>query len=171
MSGSHMSEVYLQESGTDKTKAGRPQGEQEAIRKAMNLLLYRSRSERELRDRLLQAEFSEEATETAIAYVKSFGYVNDARFAEQYCISESGRKSRACLRMELQKKGIADDLISCALDALETDESELVAALLEKRYGQPHRMDEAEQRKAYGYLGRRGFSASVIRTALRTYQA
>ena len=56
--------------------------EKEAIRKAMRLLVSRDRSEQELRDRLAREGYDPESAEAAIEYVKSYGYVNDRRYAE-----------------------------------------------------------------------------------------
>ena len=47
--------------------------------KALRLLERIDRTEAQLREKLLQAEFDSEMVEKAIAYVKSFGYINDER--------------------------------------------------------------------------------------------
>jgi regulatory protein len=153
---------------------GRDRGEgrsKEAMRKAMHLLMNRDRSEQELRDRLAQAGFEEPETEEALAYVKSYGYVNDRRYAENYVISAGGKKSRRMLRSFLEEKGVADDLIEAALDQLPEDETELVTGLLLKKAGPPHSMDEKELRRVFAYLARKGFTSSDIWRALREYQA
>lgn len=53
-----------------------------ARKKAMRLLEHMDRTEKGLTDKLRQAEFSQEAVEDAIAYVKSYGYINDAVMPE-----------------------------------------------------------------------------------------
>ena len=67
----------------------------EAVRRAMRLLMSRDRSERELLERLGREGFGPEETGTALEYVKSYGYVNDRRYAENYVMSAGGKKSRA----------------------------------------------------------------------------
>ena len=42
------------------------------------------RTEAQLREKLLQAEFSPELVEEAVAYVKSFGYIDDERYVRNY---------------------------------------------------------------------------------------
>ena len=54
----------------------------EARKKALKKLLVRDRSEKELREILRREGFQEAETEDAVEYVKSFGYVNDRRYAE-----------------------------------------------------------------------------------------
>ena len=63
------------------------------------------RTEKGLTDKLRQAEFSPEAVEDAIAYVKSYGYINDARYARTYISFRMESKSRQKILSELQMKG------------------------------------------------------------------
>ena len=51
----------------------------QAKKKAMDLLLHNDRTEAELRERLLRKEFDADSVEDAVAYVKSFGYIDDER--------------------------------------------------------------------------------------------
>ena len=144
--------------------------EKEAIRKAMRLLVSRDRSEQELRERLAREGYDPEAAEAAIDYVKSYGYVNDRRYAENYVMSAGSKKSRAALRSFLQEKGIAGEEIESALEELPGDETELIGQLLVKKAGQPHKMEEKELRRALGYLARKGFSSGDIWKVIREYQ-
>lgn len=143
----------------------------EAVRKAMQLLMAKDRSEQELRGRLAQAGFDPEATEEALDYVKSYGYVNDRRYAENYVISAGSKKSRRMLRALLEEKGIPEELTEEALAKLPEDETQLVADLLVKKAGPPHPMEEKEQRRIFAYLARRGFASADIWRVLREYQA
>ncbi len=146
-------------------------GSKAAVRKAMQLLLARERSEEELRGRLTQAGFEPEETEEALNYVKSYGYVNDRRYAENYVISAASKKSRRMIRSYLEEKGLAEEEIERALADLPEDETPLVASLLVKKAGPPHPMEEKELRRVFAYLARKGFPSSDIWRALREYQA
>ena len=42
--------------------------------------------------------------------------------------------------------------------------------LVRKKAGDPHRLDDRELRRTYGYLARKGFSSSVIWGAIQRYQ-
>lgn len=143
----------------------RPPAEQ----KAMELLLYRFRSEHELKKKLLEREYTEEETDKAIEYVKSCGYLNDRTFAEQYAASRGSSKGRAALRRELKGKGISEDIIEEVLAELPEDETETIYSLIEKRAGRPHRMEDKEYRRIFAYLARRGFSGSGIHKAMKEY--
>ena len=145
--------------------------ERGAIQKAMRLLVVRDRSEKELRERLAREGYLVTEIDAALNYVKSFGYINDRRYAENYVMSAGGKKSKAVLRLFLQEKGIDETIIETALEILPAEETELIRQLLMKKAGQPHRMDEKELRRAYGYLARKGFSSGDIWKVFREYQA
>ena len=70
-----------------------PEERNRARKKTMRLLEHMDRTEKGLTDKLRQAEFSPEAVEDAIAYVKSYGYINDARYARTYISFRMSPKS------------------------------------------------------------------------------
>ena len=144
--------------------------EQKAASKAMQLLLYRQRTEKELRNKLYEKGFSEMASEAAISYVKSFGYLDDRRYAEVYLHSQKEKKSRAVIRRELQEKGVSSDWIDLAFDEEPAEEGEIIYSMLCKRAGEPHRLEEKELRRQIQYLARKGFASSDIWKQVRRYQ-
>ena len=83
-----------------------PEEQKNARRKAMLLLEHMDRTEKGLSDRLRQAGFSAEATEDAMNYVRSYGYLNDHRYAMNYISFRMGTKSRQKILQELSGKGI-----------------------------------------------------------------
>lgn len=141
----------------------------DAALKAMELLNYRARSEAELRKKLLEKEYSEEDVEKAIAYVKSFGYINDRSYAQAYVSEKAAQKSTSMMRMELREKGIEDSLIEEALEQIEEEEEDIILCLLQGKSGEPHELDEKEYRRLYGFCARRGFSSGKIYKALKRY--
>ena len=78
-----------------------PEEQKNARRKAMLLLEHMDRTEKGLSDRLRQAGFSAEATEDAMNYVRSYGYLNDYRYAMNYIsfriAIHSVKSVKACL--------------------------------------------------------------------------
>ena len=52
-----------------------------AKRYAMNLLVKMDRTERELREKLKKNGYPAEVSRKAVDYVKSYGYIDDARYA------------------------------------------------------------------------------------------
>ncbi len=52
--------------------------------RAMHLLTAMARTESGLREKLRQGMYTEDVVDQAIAYVKSFGYIDDYKYAEQF---------------------------------------------------------------------------------------
>lgn len=134
--------------------------------RAMHLLNRMDYTEEQLRKKLEQGEYTKAAVEAAMNYVRSFRYLDDERYASRYLETYAGKKSRRQMEFELECKGISREIIAgCRQRAeqVETDETELIRRLLEKRCRDPETADEKEKRRHYGYLMRKGFSGSDIR--------
>ena len=107
-----------------------PEEQKNARRKAMLLLEHMDRTEKGLSDRLRQAGFSAEATEDAMNYVRSYGYLNDYRYAMNYISFRMGTKSRQKILQELSGKGIDRETALAAWEeAAEIEEPDELAIL------------------------------------------
>lgn len=139
-----------------------------AKRKAMSLLQSMDRTESELRDRLLRQDFPEETVDQAVRYVKSFGYVDDRRYAESFILSRKGRKSRREIYAELSGKKIDGEIVDEMMARCyeESDSGEALRHLLRKKHYDPSRASVEEKQKLYAYLARKGFSYGEIKKAL-----
>ena len=138
--------------------------------RAMHLLTARDYTELQLRNKLEQGEYTQEAVETAIEYVRSWHYLDDQRYMEQYLSGFSGNKSRRQREQELQQKGISKEMIAAFRQKQEDigetqDETEMILELLRKRCRDPRSADEKEKRRHYAYLMRKGFDSGDIRRA------
>ena len=140
-----------------------------AKEKALSLLNYRMRTEKELKDKLLDADFSEEAAFEAIEYVRSYGYLNDRAYAEQYVSSRSSMKGDYLLKRELREKGVSEEIISEVFEESETDTGKVIYELIEKKCGAPHVLEDKEYRRTFSFLARRGFEAHDIYIGLKAY--
>ncbi|MDD7219216.1 MAG: regulatory protein RecX [Clostridia bacterium] len=148
-----------------------PEGEcGKAVKKAMRLLEHMDRTERGLRDRLNQEGFSQEATEKALEYVKSYGYINDERYARNYIAFRIHSSSRQKIIQNLIRKGIDRETADQAWEEESVlndyDEQSLLKNTIEKKYSADSQLDEKEMRRLYGYLVRRGFQFSDIASVL-----
>ena len=147
-------------------------GIREAQKKALRLLERMDRTEKELRDRLAQADFAPEAVDAAIAYVVSFGYLDDERYAANYVRRSLSSKSRTQVMQELARRGIPRTMAEEAWEKEtadeEYDEQGLICSLIRKKLSSaPVPLDDpAAMRRLYAYLARRGFSYEEIRRAV-----
>ena len=134
---------------------------QRAIKRAMHLLERQDRTERQLYDKLKENGYPEVCIESAISYVKRYHYIDDFRYASAYIRYRQEKKSRQKLKLELQAKGIARDVIEEALEEeYVSDDQKKILELLQKRRYSFENADTAEQRKNYQFLLRRGFQSS-----------
>lgn len=139
-----------------------------ATKRAMYLLQKQDYTEKGLSEKLSQGGYPVACIEAAIEYVKGYHYVDDERFAENYIRFHQEKLSKRVLKQKLQAKGVSRELIEQQLnEAYETDELELAKELLRKRHYDASKADQKEKQRQYGFLARRGFSGSVISSALR----
>ena len=144
------------------------------IKRAMNLLQKKSFAEGELARKLSDGGYPEEVVDKAIEYVKSFGYIDDVRYASDYIRYHSSQgRGKNRIRMDLKAKGISDDSFEKAWD--ETAELGLIpgvedeiAKLLEKKHFDPE-MERSDKDKIAAFIMRRGFSAEDIFRAMKSY--
>ena len=84
--------------------------------RALHLLNDMGRTEAQLRGKLQQGGYPAQITEEAIAYVKSFGYLNDAEYARCFIEGRKGKKSQRELYAALCRKGIDRETAEQALE-------------------------------------------------------
>lgn len=142
-----------------------------AKKRAMHLLEDMDRTEAGLREKLRQGLYPAEITEKAIEYVRSFGYLNDARYAENFILSRRNSKSKKEIHALLLGKGISDEEISIAFESCygDQEEQEAVRRILEKKRVNLMSADDREMQKIYGYLARKGFRYETIRQVIQNY--
>ena len=137
--------------------------------KAMSLLKYQDRTRKELKDRLMRAEFPEFITEGAIAYVESFGYINDEEYVRRYMEYKAETKSRIQIKMDLRKKGIGTEILERIFDEYEYEEDDVLEEQVQKRIRQKGSVTKENFQKYYGYFARKGFNSVKIKDLLRKY--
>ena len=140
--------------------------------KALRLLERMDRTEAQLREKLLQAEFDSEMVEKAIAYVKSFGYINDEAYIENFIQSKRETKSRKEIYALLLGKGVSSEQIDLVFEQCyeKSTEQEAISRLIRKKNVDILHASEQELHKLYGYLARKGFQYDDIRQVIQNYK-
>ncbi len=144
-----------------------------ATLRCMNLLKSRDYTVAQLKTKLKQGGYPEAAMESAIAYVASYGYVDDLRYAEEFIRCSQETKSRRRIDCDLQRKGISPDTVKQAWENWQKqgnaqDEEEQIRRLLAKKHYDGEHADRKETQKIYAFLARRGFDLENIRKVLFT---
>jgi len=132
-----------------------------AMPRALNLLGYRARSEGELRERLSRHGYAPETVEAVIGRLGELAYLDDEEFARQRAQEKARKYGPRRVSADLIKSGVGRDLASRAV----AEEFEGRSELADARSAAARRYNgggsEAEARRVYGFLARRGYSAGV----------
>jgi len=130
---------------------------------AVHYLSYRLRSESEIRERLRQRGFDGDTLEAVITRLNERGLVDDMAFAQFWKDDREtfSPRSRWLTRLELRRKGVANDIIDKVVDDIDDDYSAYRAALGKAR-NLPRSDYQSFRRRLGEYLKRRGFSYGVI---------
>lgn len=139
-----------------------------ATKRAMHLLEQQERTEKQLRDKLQQNGYPAQCIEQAIAYAKSYHYVDDYRYATVYIRYHQEKESRQKLTQKLMTRGISREIIAQAMEEeFVADECSQIRELLRKKQFDPECADEATRRKMLGFLMRKGFKSRDIFRVMR----
>lgn len=142
-----------------------------AAKYAMNLLVKRDYTAKELGDKLRRAGYTEDTAESALEYVSSFGYINDADYARRYLETYSDRKSLRRMQADLRQKGISDDILEWALGEADcAGEKAALCRYAEKKAAALDLSQEKDRQKFFRYLVGKGFSYGDVRDALEELQ-
>ena len=109
--------------------------------------------------------FDASLVEPVLARLVERGYVDDERFAKLWIENRSIRKgiSQKKLRLELQSKGISQDIIdACLSEGVRDEHKELEKVIAKKAKKYP------DEQKLIQYLLRQGFNYSDVLEALST---
>lgn len=133
---------------------------------ACKLLKYRSRSQKEIEDRLKKKKFSAEIIEKVIPWLKEKQYLDDLKFAQEW-IAQRKRKgySEKLIRWELKQKGVSEEMVSSNLSNQEglLSDKEVAKKLVEKKIKLHKNLEPVKvKQRVQSLLLRRGFSWEVI---------
>lgn len=132
------------------------------------LLKSMDRTEYQLRTKLKQGGYPDEAIDGAIDYVKNLHYIDDNRYAQYYIDGMTGSKSKQQITQDLLRRGITKELIQSIYEQKEPeDETEQIRKWVEKKRVDLETADPKEINRLYGFLMRKGFQASDISRVIR----
>ena len=100
------------DTGTKGTKS-RTREKRSARESALALLEYRDRTEQELRQKLLDREYSKDEI---VRFLREYRYLDDEAYAMRFIRSQSGKKSARQIRAVLERKGVSREIIASCLE-------------------------------------------------------
>lgn len=140
-----------------------------AREEAYNYLGFKSRTEKELRQKLEKSGYPEDIIEKVIQLMKKYGYLNDETYVKNYINDRKKFKpsGKRLIKYELSQKGISDEIISKVIEEIEIDETELAVKVLAKKSKGKDISDRKQKEKLYMYLAGKGFDYDTINSAFR----
>lgn len=140
--------------------------------RAMHLLTDMARTESQLKENLKRNMYPDDVIIQAIDYVKSFGYINDEQYMENFILSKMETKSKKEIYALLLRKGLTSEQIDRAFESCyeRNTEQEAIRQLIRKRRVDILHASEQELHKLYGYLARKGFQYEDIRQVIQNYE-
>ena len=125
----------------------------------MNLLARREHSLAELRLKLRRRFPDETAVETELQKLAAEKLQSDARYAESFARQRATRGYGPLrVRQEMREKGLSDQAVSTALEALALDWAALAGQVLCKKFGPHACTDIKEKARRVRFMQYRGFS-------------
>ena len=140
--------------------------------KALALLKFMDRTELELRNKLKDAGYTEEIVDKTIAYINSYGYLNDERLTSSYVRNRMNTKSKLMIKLELQQKGISNDTIDQVFkeeyekDGQEDAEVIAINKAIAKKVKSTTELNYEEKQKLIAALYRKGFDIGKVKQIL-----
>lgn len=148
--------------------------------RAMNLLKERAYTSYSLKKKLSEGGYPESICEDALAYVTSYGYVNDLKYAMDYIKEKEASNTTREIEQKLLTKGISSKLFEEALRLLGEEreeygeeshqgyEEDLIRKTLAKRHFTGEEAYEDRQ-KILAYFYRRGFDIDLVRKVMDSF--
>ncbi len=135
-----------------------------AYQKALHFLSFRPRSVQEVRQNLQKHAIPEALVEATIERLQRAGLLDDEAFARAWVENRAAFRPRApaVLRLELRRKGVAEEIIQAVLQDM-TDAEALALDAARRQARRLRGLPQREfQQKLSAFLARRGFAYEII---------
>ncbi|MBO5142544.1 MAG: regulatory protein RecX [Clostridia bacterium] len=129
--------------------------------KVMKYVLFKKRTESEVRKKCQNLNYDEDYIEEAIDYLKEAGYINDKIYIQKYIgdIKKLKHLSLAQIKTDLIRRGVESDLVEDAISSEEMMEFEFESA----QYLANKKMKSGEEiEKIKRFLLNKGYSYSNV---------
>lgn len=145
-----------------------------ALNKAYRLLGVRSRSGREIRQKLRDKGIAEPVLEKAMERLAELNYLDDAAFACQWARNLAVNKlyGNRRIEMSLREKGISEAVVDAAIAQAREELSEqaaverLIIRKAQRRRGDEG-MDVKEKHRLYQWIVGKGFASDMVYERLK----
>lgn len=134
---------------------------------ALNKISYSQKSTYEIRQKLKEQKFSEDVIEKIIAYLDSYGFLDDEAYVKAYIRDkdEVSNWSRGKIRFMLKRKHIDDNLIEDYIYTISDErEAEKARFFADKKIKNDFSYEN--RAKVFRHLASKGFDVDIINQVL-----
>ena len=137
-----------------------------AFDKALTHLSATRKTEKEIRKFLTGKGYLPAVVDYAVEKLRSYNFLNDGEYAEAYAENAAKRKGSRLIRMELMQKGVSEEAVEAALDAIPQEQEEEAARAVLEKYMRGKPFDKPTLQKAFRYLMGKGYDYDIARAVL-----
>ena len=136
---------------------------------ALKVIEFKDRTEKEIREKLIQKGYDEVTIEDELEFLKSYGFIDDSRYAQKFTLDAINIKKwgKGRIKTELLRKGVDREIIDVAIEEafLEVDDDRLFFEM-QKRFKDSDFSNMKERGRIFNFYMRRGFSPDEIKGAM-----
>ncbi|HPU62879.1 MAG TPA: RecX family transcriptional regulator [Mobilitalea sp.] len=140
-----------------------------AKHKALNILKYSDKTEKEIYFRLKDEYHNDDIIERTIEYLKNYNYINDERYALNYIRSRKDKESKIAIESKLLSKGInkkvLEKIIAKEYEISDEDNDPEILAIkkiIAKKCENTTSLSCEEKMRLINMLKRKGFNSEKI---------
>jgi len=136
---------------------------------ALYLIEFKDRTEKEIRDKFKEKGYEENCIEDEIEFLKSYGYIDDKRYAEHFTHDAINLKKwgKMRIRTELLRKGVDREIVDNVIeDAFFELDDDIILSQMQLRFKNSDFSNIKERTRIFNFFMRRGFSSEEIKGAM-----
>lgn len=137
-----------------------------ALDKALTHISATKKTEKQVRDFLKEKGYLPPVCDYVLEKMRGYGFINDQEYAQDYVGFAASKKGGRLIKMELKAKGVAEEYIDEALDALDLEEQESAAVRILEKYMRGKTPSRETLVKAYRHLLSKGFDYETAKAAI-----
>lgn len=137
-----------------------------ALDKVLTHISATKKTEKQVRDFLKEKGYLPPVCDYVLEKMRGYGFINDQEYAQDYVDFAASKKGGRLIKMELKAKGVAEEYIDEALDALDLEEQESAAARILEKYMRGKTPNREMLAKAYRHLLSKGFDYETAKAAI-----
>ncbi len=134
-----------------------------AVSRTLYLLDASAKTESQIRKKLKEGFYPEEAIDEAVRYARTKHYIDDEYYASAYTELKAASKSKRMIRMDLLQKGIDRDTVDSVLSDADVDDKKTIEKMITKKNPPGSSIEAKEAAKLMRSLCSKGFSYDDIK--------